>query len=782
MKLLRHPLTVERQESPFDVAILEVATGQSIKIVSPYIGLVYLQRLTSVSTSWSLVSDVEAWLLSAKGERHAAGEFIKRHSSRIHHYPDLHAKAVIGQAKAYLGSANLTTSGIQLRTEIGVLIDEASMVQEMQAWFDELWAATTTLEAAELDQFIAQLARQEAPSIPMASTPSLRGLGVKVRATLSKLPSPSTSPAPATLTPAVDDHIQEVIRRLEDQGFTLRELLEQANCRGSRDRRQAVRALQRLCANEPTSALALENEQRLLWSGRRFERAAPEALEAVLKVYDVFLAAVIRALNFLEPTSISLDAVATLAGLRLASARNLLRSLVRVGVLTETTPGHYLLREDLEWPPSQRYFQFKRAGVAWDAAVAKLEARSEIARVQPMVVPPNPTPPAPTLQRAYPTTSLPQVSITEASAPESRPQTEERESQESPVPAKARMSLKQMDTLYAQLLILAKNSGGQLSCASSEELVASIQAQVKLPADLITRVMAPRSYTWPAKVPVLVVRSHKADGMLIKRVGASDADLDKLPRTKVEYTKLYLAGANLERSAAKVVPAAGTKKQVQVDDVYWELAQLLERSNGALTVKTVRDLAHYIALKLGTQLEFVQAVLKGHGLGLKKMPIFFASDRPNAGGVRVECLPWRLSHGYPKTHGFIMGQVNKGGYFGQVTRNRLTKFKNSPDNDYRLDAMHVCVLDLLISGRLTKISSMAELYDELKSNVRGLDFSDLSVLMPGSTGPHGMLQVSVNINNTVSVTIRNRNWHHLRGIYPKSLEKIREYRALNPRA
>lgn len=41
-----------------------VASRQAIKVVSPYIGLNYLQRLVRMSTGWSLISDVEAWLSS----------------------------------------------------------------------------------------------------------------------------------------------------------------------------------------------------------------------------------------------------------------------------------------------------------------------------------------------------------------------------------------------------------------------------------------------------------------------------------------------------------------------------------------------------------------------------------------------------------------------------------------------------------------------------------------------------------------------------------------------
>jgi len=63
-KLLYHYSSNQVATSPFDEAILMVASRQAIKVVSPYIGLNYLQRLVRMSTGWSLISDVEAWLSS----------------------------------------------------------------------------------------------------------------------------------------------------------------------------------------------------------------------------------------------------------------------------------------------------------------------------------------------------------------------------------------------------------------------------------------------------------------------------------------------------------------------------------------------------------------------------------------------------------------------------------------------------------------------------------------------------------------------------------------------
>jgi hypothetical protein len=93
--LLYHAAAGCGETSPFDDAVLRVSQGSDIKIVSPYIGLRYLQRLIDVSTNWSLVSDIEAWLSSLSvSERDKTLDFIHSHLEKIHHFPAIHAKTL----------------------------------------------------------------------------------------------------------------------------------------------------------------------------------------------------------------------------------------------------------------------------------------------------------------------------------------------------------------------------------------------------------------------------------------------------------------------------------------------------------------------------------------------------------------------------------------------------------------------------------------------------------------------------------------------------------------
>ncbi|BAO29053.1 phospholipase D-like domain-containing protein [Sulfuritalea hydrogenivorans] len=125
-KLLYHSDT--DTESPFDSAVLRVAFSGPVRIVSPYVGVQYLRRILSVTTDWRMLSDVTEWLraLSTR-DRPSAWSFVRENLAQIHHIPDIHAKAVISDSLAVLGSANLTQKGILGRTELGVLLDDKAL-------------------------------------------------------------------------------------------------------------------------------------------------------------------------------------------------------------------------------------------------------------------------------------------------------------------------------------------------------------------------------------------------------------------------------------------------------------------------------------------------------------------------------------------------------------------------------------------------------------------------------------------------------------------------------
>ena len=157
-RLLYHAPDNPNQESPFDRAIVQVVQGQNVSIVSPYIGLQYLHRLIGLSASWRLISDVLEWLSATPvRERGAVYEFLKTHYGLVHHYPAIHAKAVVSRVGAYTGSANLTDAGVLRRTEFGVLLTDPCQVSEVQQWFDDIWGQTSPPPLQSVQELIAEL-------------------------------------------------------------------------------------------------------------------------------------------------------------------------------------------------------------------------------------------------------------------------------------------------------------------------------------------------------------------------------------------------------------------------------------------------------------------------------------------------------------------------------------------------------------------------------------------------------------------------------------------------
>lgn len=141
--------------SPIDEAIDQMVRGQHVDIVCPYIGLPYLKRIIKQASSWKLLSDVEQWIVSqSENSRKKIYNFITMHPERVHHYRDLHAKVIIAEEKAVVGSANFTEKGITRRIEMCVLFQKTSEVAELRVWFDTLWQRCAPVDSDALARFI----------------------------------------------------------------------------------------------------------------------------------------------------------------------------------------------------------------------------------------------------------------------------------------------------------------------------------------------------------------------------------------------------------------------------------------------------------------------------------------------------------------------------------------------------------------------------------------------------------------------------------------------------
>jgi hypothetical protein len=186
VELIYHdPLSDSSTFSPFDQVIGEIAKESEIRIACPYIGPNYLEHRLSQAQDWRVLTDVEEWLsVHTVANRERVYDLLSENSHKIHHFPDLHAKVVLTENEALVGSANLTEKGLTGRTEMSVLFEEAGKVEEIADWFETLWEASSSPEMNEVDEFL-----NVEPSTPSPArnhnTASISSDAPAVRASLS---------------------------------------------------------------------------------------------------------------------------------------------------------------------------------------------------------------------------------------------------------------------------------------------------------------------------------------------------------------------------------------------------------------------------------------------------------------------------------------------------------------------------------------------------------------------------------------------------------------------
>lgn len=142
-------------ESPFDRTIRETTDSEAVRIVCPYIGPTYLKSILKDVDEWRIVTDVVAWIGTFGGEsRKEIREFIEENPEWIHHFRHVHAKVVLSEDSAVVGSANLTEKGVTGRTEMGVEFSEEEKISELREWFSRLWSESGPVNLDELDELV----------------------------------------------------------------------------------------------------------------------------------------------------------------------------------------------------------------------------------------------------------------------------------------------------------------------------------------------------------------------------------------------------------------------------------------------------------------------------------------------------------------------------------------------------------------------------------------------------------------------------------------------------
>lgn len=159
ISLVHHALDAEpRTLSPFVQHIHAIADGSDLCIACPYLGVGVLEPILRMAKSWRLLTDAEELLRSyEESQRAEVLKFLVDHGQRVRHWPDLHAKVVIGNTRALVGSANLTAKGLGQRQEMAVALEEPNAVAQLRTWFDALWDHCSTPAVEHLEAFRSSL-------------------------------------------------------------------------------------------------------------------------------------------------------------------------------------------------------------------------------------------------------------------------------------------------------------------------------------------------------------------------------------------------------------------------------------------------------------------------------------------------------------------------------------------------------------------------------------------------------------------------------------------------
>lgn len=366
--LLYHSPTGKRGASPFDSTILDVVQGNAIKIISPYIGLSYLERIIKTSSSWRLISDVEAWMSALNHkERVRTGEFIHKNIGNVRHLSGVHAKTVIGPKMAYMGSANLTNIGILSRTELGIRITEDAAIEELHVWFDALWHVTTEITSEQIHEIIDRIGSGPERDPPGQNSTRPKPV-LQNRATFAQFNSvPEPIPRLSQSSSMdIDAALQAAFDTISEDGFTLDQLRVYLSPHFSLALKTLYLRLIRHCAAIPRTVFSRESVNRLVYVGGVFVQSTPLRLTQALQPFDNYLAAIIRSLSFETPRQLPApDQLERLTGIPKGPQASLVRSLIQEQMLLGDQ-GAFVLNDTWEWSP--KFKLFTKSLTAWQDA------------------------------------------------------------------------------------------------------------------------------------------------------------------------------------------------------------------------------------------------------------------------------------------------------------------------------------------------------------------------------------------------------------------------------
>jgi hypothetical protein len=154
-ELIYHDPSDRTGISPFHRAIQDITKDEEVLITCPYIAPDYLKDVTEQTEEWFLLTDVGDWLsIHSQSNREAVQKFLIEHRDHVRQVEDLHAKVVIGDDRALIGSANFTTKGLTGRTEMSILFDDPDIVNELTDWFESVWSIYGPPSVDRVEEYI----------------------------------------------------------------------------------------------------------------------------------------------------------------------------------------------------------------------------------------------------------------------------------------------------------------------------------------------------------------------------------------------------------------------------------------------------------------------------------------------------------------------------------------------------------------------------------------------------------------------------------------------------
>lgn len=677
-RLLYHAPDNPNQDSPFDRAIVQVVQGQNVSIVSPYIGLQYLHRLIGLSASWRLISDVLEWLSATPvRERSAVYEFLKTHDGLVHHYPAIHAKAVVSRVGAYTGSANLTDAGVLRRTEFGVLLTDPDQVSEVQHWFDAIWSQTSPPPLQSVQELIDELNQisHVAADFGDLRATQLESGARRVRAKLVKIlgheptairaattttttTTPATTPEPSGKTQLVgiaaprlgappaqletssfdlDAEIEAYVGKHALQGFTFAELHEAMRSKSpALTRRETYFAILESCASHPRTLFSADAVNRLVYRDGRFVQSSKELLSAALKPLDDMVAEIIDALSFDEPTqaiNVSPD-----KGASTGKQQMVLTGLQQAGFVVELDEGLQLAHSAV-WTPRLKLLE--RAHIRWTNRFAQRSFRRA----------PGPMPEESPL-------GISQASVTSAQVPDVEPAVESMEGGTESQEVLTKRRDHQKDIVFSHLAKL-RHSMGEKTDVQLYFLITKLMGKSGLSEEDVSRLL---KGTYPMyRSPFLAMVTGKGYTVTIVADLDGNPHLQNLPLTRAEIENSpVLRGLQSPAQPLDITTSSSPSgKAVRVrlktisdaDEAYLQIVRWIFTSN--LTTKPSTDTQLLMTLKAsGVNGDTLRRLFFDRS---SRFPKLFTHLRNSKS---LQLLHPNLHH-YPETYSFLKRVVWK---------------------------------------------------------------------------------------------------------------------------